>query len=68
MCLTFLPGDSLEVAHICSTQWSTVKYQMIDTRSFRATLVILDEDDQVLDVLEFNEAKQHRVSVQVSWL
>lgn len=68
MSFTFLSGDSFEVAHVCCTKWSAVECQVIDTRSFSAALIILDEDDQVLDVLELHEAKQYRISVQVSRL
>ena len=68
MGFTLLAGNALKVAHVCRAERRSVDGQVVDTSRFAASLVILDENHQVLDVLELDETKQNDVAVQVFWL
>lgn len=60
-----LACDAFEIAHVCRAKRGTVDDQMVNTCRFAASLVVLHEDHQVLNVLKFDEAKLNRVSIQV---
>lgn len=57
MSFTFFPDDALEFAHVGGDDGRADELEMVDLGGFGACLVVLDEDLDVLDVLEFDEAE-----------
>ncbi len=69
MSFTLLSGDALEITHVRRrAEWGTKNGKVINPGQFSSTLVILDEDHQVLDVLELDETNLNRVAFQISRL
>lgn len=67
MALALLPGDPLEVAHICRVDRRTDDTEVVNLRYLASCLVIPYEQLNVLDVLKLDISQIHRVSLQIFW-
>lgn len=63
--LAFLPGDSLEVAHVGRVDRRPDYSQMVDLGHLATRLVVSDKQLNVLHILELDVAQVDRVSVQI---
>ena len=59
MSFAFFARNSFEIAHVCGTNWSSDNGQMIDLSNIISTLVVFEEEHEVLHILKLDKLQRN---------